>query len=49
MQSIQFRYEWILRQAYTTALNKYINIGCNVEITELDISVKMVNLAPATG
>lgn len=27
-------------QAYTTALNKYINIGCNVEITELDISTE---------
>ncbi len=27
-------------QTYTTALNKYINIGCNVEITELDISTE---------
>ncbi len=27
-------------QAHTTALQKYINIGCNVEITELDISTE---------
>jgi GH35 family endo-1,4-beta-xylanase/enterochelin esterase-like enzyme len=27
-------------QNYTTALQKYINIGCNVEITELDISTE---------
>jgi GH35 family endo-1,4-beta-xylanase len=27
-------------QTYTTALQKYINIGCNVEITELDISTE---------
>ena len=25
---------------YTTALDKYINIGCDVQITELDISTE---------